>query len=410
MCAPQNNHLLMGGGMAPDMTRFRGNISSRSNYGRSYDRQDRYRPRRGYNDRYGYRQGGYGYGDRKRLVPSGERSRSPALKRETPQHDGTRKVQDQPSEQGEAAAAVDEVGDVSGAQADDLYDPAEPTTEDTVEETEAADGQEDHDTGEGAEEDANEAGDQEGEGSVHQNEAAGRGERASTSTGIPTSKSPAKPEPKVSGSKPSDARRPTRVAEAKGQAGGQMVEKGLEKQVFRKSSQKGKGWCTVCEIHFDDSYLDHRRTEDHKIKRNEKYPKCHPCSMAFHNRKEYEHHCGSDFHCKNVEVIDNEVDESAGPLGEEYLQEVPAYYCTLCKLLMKIELKSHHCCTLGHYRRHRNTKRKEENAKKAKPSMKEREDEEDDTNQVGSDDETRAASDGADPHGVSNEPEEENLA
>ncbi|KAL1471123.1 hypothetical protein MTO96_040089, partial [Rhipicephalus appendiculatus] len=154
------------------------------------------------------------------------------------------------------------------------------------------------------------------------------------------------------------------------------------------------------------------------VKRDEKYPKCHPCSMGFNNRKQYEHHCAGDFHCKNVEVLDNEVDESAGPLGEEYLEEVPAYYCTLCKLLMKIELKSHHCCTQGHYRRHRDIKRKEEAAKKAKPAKEKAEDEEDDTNEVaytitdevGGDDEARAASDAAGPAEGTSKPKKEKPA
>ncbi|KAH8039802.1 hypothetical protein HPB51_008804 [Rhipicephalus microplus] len=266
MCAPHDNFLFMGGSMTPDMTQFGGNISFRSNYGHRYDLQDRYRPRQGYNVRYGNRPGGYGRRNRKRSGPSGERSRSPALKRGVPWHDGVRKHQDRPKKQGtsqeEAAAAEHEVGEASGAQAGDLYDPAEPTMEDTVDGAEGAEEQEDHDTGECAEGDANEADDQEGEVSAHQDQA-GSGEGASALTDIPASTVPAKPVAKASGSKASDARSHTKEADARGQAGERMAEKG--RQGFIKGSQKGQGWCTVCEIHFDDDYIDHSRTENHKI-------------------------------------------------------------------------------------------------------------------------------------------------
>ncbi|KAL1478314.1 hypothetical protein MTO96_016309 [Rhipicephalus appendiculatus] len=137
MWAPQNNLPFMGGSMAPDMMRFGGNISARSNFRRHYDQPDRYRQRQGYNDCYGNRQGGYGRGDRKRPGPSGERSRSPAPKRAAPRRDGARKDQDRPRREGaseeEAAAAEGEEAEASGAQGDDLYDPAEPTAEDAVE-------------------------------------------------------------------------------------------------------------------------------------------------------------------------------------------------------------------------------------------------------------------------------------
>lgn len=119
-----------------------------------------------------------------------------------------------------------------------------------------------------------------------------------------------------------------------------------------------------------------------QTRRDEKYPKCHPCSMGFNNKKQYDLHCSGDFHRKNVEVLDNEVDETAGPLGEEFLEEAAAFFCTLCKLLFKAELKPMHCRTQGHYRRHRDLKRKEEAAalkakQEAEKKQQEEEDEED---------------------------------
>ncbi|XP_050051462.1 uncharacterized protein [Dermacentor andersoni] len=419
-CGPvwaQHNLPFMGGSMAPDMMRFGGNVSSRSNFRRNYDQPDRYRPRQGFNDRYGNRQGAYNRGDRKRPGPS-DRSRSPAPKRGAQGRDGSRKAdQDRPKKAGASEEGPAEDEDTTGTQNDDLYDPAEPTTEDIADGAEKAEGQEEDDSGEGVEEEGAKDGDeddQEAGGSESKDESGGTeahadaeeggGEDGAQPTGKPTAKSgakvPAKPGAKASGSKASDPKSPTKGADGKGQTGGRAADKARQ-EGMRKGGQKDKGWCTVCEVHFDGSFLDHRRTEEHKVKRDEKYPKCHPCSMGFNNRKQYEQHCSGDFHRKNVEILDNEVDETAGPLGEEYLEEIPAYFCTLCKLLLKIELKSHHCCTQGHYRRHRDIKRKEEAALKAKLAKEKAEDEEDDTNQVaytitdevGSDDEARAASD-----------------
>lgn len=411
-CGPvwaQHNLPFMGGSMAPDMMRFGGNVSSRSNFRRNYDQPDRYRPRQGFNDRYGNRQGAYNRGDRKRPGPS-DRSRSPAPKRGAQGRDGSRKAdQDRPKKAGASEEGPAEDEDTTGTQNDDLYDPAEPTTEDIADGAEKAEGQEEDDSGEGVEEEGAKDGDeddQEAGGSESKDESGGTGggEDGAQPTGKSTAKSgakvPAKPGAKASGSKASDPKSPTKGADGKGQTGGRAADKARQ-EGMRKGGQKDKGWCTVCEVHFDGSFLDHRRTEEHKVKRDEKYPKCHPCSMGFNNRKQYEQHCSGDFHRKNVEILDNEVDETAGPLGEEYLEEIPAYFCTLCKLLLKIELKSHHCCTQGHYRRHRDIKRKEEAALKAKLAKEKAEDEEDDTNQVaytitdevGSDDEARAASD-----------------
>uniref|UniRef100_A0A2R5LB89 Putative transcriptional regulator icp22 n=1 Tax=Ornithodoros turicata TaxID=34597 RepID=A0A2R5LB89_9ACAR len=135
------------------------------------------------------------------------------------------------------------------------------------------------------------------------------------------------------------------------------------RDVSSSRKQKGKGWCTVCELNFDGSFLEHRRTEEHKRKRDQKYPKCHPCSMGFANSKQYELHCSGNFHKKNVEVQDNEIDEKSNPLGAEYLEEITAFFCTLCHVLLKPDVKDQHCRTRGHYRRHRDVKRKEETSK-----------------------------------------------
>ncbi|XP_077506675.1 uncharacterized protein LOC144115920 [Amblyomma americanum] len=237
-------------------------------------------------------------------------------------------------------------------------------------------------------------------GDTERNDAAEDKEGLGKTGSKPASK-PAKPA--GSATKASEPKSPNR-----GQPAGKSADKkdgsARQDQGSKKSGTKGKGWCTVCEVHFDGSFLDHRRNEDHKVKRDEKYPKCHPCSMGFNNRMQYEQHCAGDFHRKNVEVLDNEVDETAGPLGEEYLEEVSAYFCTLCKLLLKAELKSHHCCTQGHYRRHRDIKRKEEAAAKAKSGKeKQTEEEEEDvsqmaftvTDEIFSDEESKAATDAA---------------
>lgn len=403
----------MGGSMAPDMMRFGGNVSSRSNFRRNYDQPDRYRPRQGYGERYGNRQGTIGRGDRKRPAP-GDRSRSPASKRTASRRDSGRKAeQDRTKQQeNEDEHASTQEEETTGTQDDELYDPAEPTQEDVsdgvgqsegnegesakvTEETSVGDGegQDGADSENAAPED--ESGDTEG------NDAAAEDKEGSGKTGSKPAGKPAKPA--GPGAKASEPKSPS-----KGQPAGRSSDKkdgsARPDQGPKKSGVKGKGWCTVCEVHFDGSFLDHRRNEDHKVKRDEKYPKCHPCSMGFNNRKQYEQHCAGDFHRKNVEVLDNEVDETAGPLGEEYLEEVHAYFCTLCKLLLKTELKSHHCCTQGHYRRHRDIKRKEEAAVKAKGAKeKQTEEEEEDVNQMAftvtdeifSDEESKAATDAA---------------
>nr|XP_037269253.1 zinc finger protein on ecdysone puffs-like [Rhipicephalus microplus] len=411
MWAPQGSLPFMGGGsVAPDMMRYRGNVSSHTNFRRPYDQPDRYRPRHGYDDRYGNRQG---RGDRKRHGPSGERSRSPASKRGAPHRDGAQKDQEQPNRQGasegEASAAENEAERASGTQADDLYDPAEPTTEDTVEGAETAEGQEQRGTGEG---DATESADQEGGTSGQQNEV-GSGEGASTSTGA-AAKLIAKP----SGSKASGTKSTTKGAVAKGQTGGRVAQKARQEQGNKKGGQKD-GWCTVCEINFVGHFFDHRKLDEHKKKRDEKYPKCHTCSMSFSNREHYDHHCGGVVHLKNVEVEEDvQLAGSDGTLGEEYLEEVRGYFCTLCNVFMKEELKPYHCKTLGHHKRQKDAKRKEGAGKNTKSASENTEDE-DETNQVaytitdevGSDDEARtAASDGAGPSGVTIKPKKENVA
>ncbi|KAK8761447.1 hypothetical protein V5799_027291 [Amblyomma americanum] len=401
----------MGGSMAPgSMMRFGGNVSSRSNFRRNYDQPDRYRPRQGYGELYGNRQGTFGRGDRKR-PPPGDRSRSPVAKRAAPRRDGGRKAeQDRMKQQENDEQATAQEEETTGTQDDELYDPAEPTQEDAdgagksegtedesakaTEETCVVDGE-----GQGGA-DGGDAVPMDESGDTERNDAAEDKEGLGKTGSKPASK-PAKPA--GSATKASEPKSPNR-----GQPAGKSADKkdgsARQDQGSKKSGTKGKGWCTVCEVHFDGSFLDHRRNEDHKVKRDEKYPKCHPCSMGFNNRMQYEQHCAGDFHRKNVEVLDNEVDETAGPLGEEYLEEVSAYFCTLCKLLLKAELKSHHCCTQGHYRRHRDIKRKEEAAAKAKSGKeKQTEEEEEDvsqmaftvTDEIFSDEESKAATDAA---------------
>ncbi|KAH6946908.1 hypothetical protein HPB50_016130 [Hyalomma asiaticum] len=311
MWAGQSNMPFMGGNMPPDMMLFGGNVPPRSYFRRSFDQPPhRYRACQGFCDYHGNWQE-YRRGDRKRPGPS-YRSRSPASKRATQRRDGARRAEEESREgasEGETAATEEEATEDGAAQVGYLDDPAETSTEETVEGAQVAEGQE------GASGDVNqEAGN-----------------------------------------------------EDNGQEAGSSADK------------------------------------DGMVKRDEKYPKCHACKMGFNNPKQYEHHCAGDLHRKNVEVLDDEVDETAGPLGEEYLQEVRAYYCTLCKLLLKVDLKSHHCSTQGHYRRHRDLKLKEEATKKAKRAKEKAEEEQDYTNQetytitdeVGSDDEARAASDAA---------------
>ncbi|KAH6922884.1 hypothetical protein HPB50_020012 [Hyalomma asiaticum] len=117
---------------------------------------------------------------------------------------------------------------------------------------------------------------------------------ASTSAAISGSKLPAEPATKAPVPEASDTKTPAKGADGKGQAGGRPSDKGRQEEGTRRSGQKDKGWCTVRKIHFDGSFLDHRRTEDHKVKRDEKYPKCHPWSMGFNIPKQYDHHCASD--------------------------------------------------------------------------------------------------------------------
>ncbi|CAN7937022.1 unnamed protein product [Ixodes hexagonus] len=450
----QSNLPFMGGGnmMSPDMMRFGGNVSSRSNFNRRfYDQPDnRYRGQQrnrggGYGDsngRYGRNQQNNSRGgeSRKRFANRGDSDRSPPAKRpnlskkDAPKK--AEKVKQKAEEEGDEVAA--EEPQQEEEEEEELYDPAEPTNDAEaaangdaekdgtaadeeepsckesegkegeaaadapVSDKEGADGagseaqQEDKESG-GEDEAAPKAkGTAKAAGSAETTEAdgteasvgagqsprkaegtkpaAGAGAKPSAPSKAANSKAPAKA---TQGKSPAKApqsgqkvpSKPASEASAKSDSKKEQEPKGYQK----KGSQRGKGWCTVCELHFVGSFLDHRRGEDHKVKRDEKYPKCHPCSMGFNNKKQYEQHCAGDFHRKNVEVLDNEVDESAGPLGEEYLEEVAAFFCTLCKLLLKAELKTLHCCTQGHYRRHRDLKRKEEAALRAKQAKEEAE-------------------------------------
>ncbi|XP_042148487.1 zinc finger protein on ecdysone puffs isoform X2 [Ixodes scapularis] len=425
----QANLPFMGGGnmMSPDMMRFGGNVSSRSNFRRYYDQPDnRYRGQQrnrgggGYGDnngRYGRNQQNSGRGEsRKRFANRGDGDRSPPAKRPNlSKKEAPKKVEKakQKVEGDEAEEAVPRE-----EEEEELYDPAEPTNdaaeaatngdaekdgvaadeEPSCQESEgkeseaAADSAAVNDEG-GADGEAEQAREEGGEGDEAAPKAKEPVKAAASAEATPAAKpsaTPSKaaegkvpvktPEGKASTAKTPPAAktpqpgqkgpsRPASEASAKSDSRREQESKGYQK----KGSQRGKGWCTVCELHFVGSFLDHRRAEDHKIKRDEKYPKCHPCSMGFNNKKQFELHCAGDFHRKNVEVLDNEVDETAGPLGEEYLEEAAAFFCTLCKLLLKADMKTMHCRTQGHYRRHRDLKRKEEAALKAQQAKEEAE-------------------------------------
>lgn len=64
----------------------------------------------------------------------------------------------------------------------------------------------------------------------------------------------------------------------------------------KKSSRKPGSWCTVCECAFNGNFLAHRRTKEHRKKRDKKYPKCRPCRMGFSSSEEYRDHYKSEDH------------------------------------------------------------------------------------------------------------------
>lgn len=64
----------------------------------------------------------------------------------------------------------------------------------------------------------------------------------------------------------------------------------------KKSSRKPGNWCTVCECAFTGNFLAHRRTKEHRKKRDKKYPKCRPCRMGFSSSEEYRDHYKSEDH------------------------------------------------------------------------------------------------------------------
>ncbi|XP_023234292.1 DNA ligase 1-like [Centruroides sculpturatus] len=64
--------------------------------------------------------------------------------------------------------------------------------------------------------------------------------------------------------------------------------------------KKNQNWCTVCECPFVGNFLSHRRTKEHRRKRDKKYPKCRPCRMGFSNPEEYKDHCTTEEHKKKA--------------------------------------------------------------------------------------------------------------
>ncbi|XP_035231101.1 zinc finger protein on ecdysone puffs-like [Stegodyphus dumicola] len=64
----------------------------------------------------------------------------------------------------------------------------------------------------------------------------------------------------------------------------------------KKSSRKPGNWCTVCECAFSGNFLAHRRTKEHRKKRDKKYPKCRPCRLGFSSSEEYRDHYKSEEH------------------------------------------------------------------------------------------------------------------
>ncbi|KAG8192363.1 hypothetical protein JTE90_029094 [Oedothorax gibbosus] len=64
----------------------------------------------------------------------------------------------------------------------------------------------------------------------------------------------------------------------------------------KKLSRKPGNWCTVCECAFNGNFLAHRRTKEHRKKRDKKYPKCRPCRMGFSSSEEYRDHYKSEDH------------------------------------------------------------------------------------------------------------------
>lgn len=64
--------------------------------------------------------------------------------------------------------------------------------------------------------------------------------------------------------------------------------------------KKNQNWCTVCECPFVGNFLSHRRTKEHRRKRDKKYPKCRPCRIGFSNPDEYKDHCTTEEHKKKA--------------------------------------------------------------------------------------------------------------
>ncbi|KAH9361782.1 hypothetical protein HPB48_005065 [Haemaphysalis longicornis] len=195
------------GSMAPDMMRFGGNVSARSNFRRNYDQPDRYsRPRQPYGDRGGNRPSPYARGDRKRPAP-GHRSRSPAGKKAKRPEGGRKPEQGKPK--GAEGAGEAEEQDGAGTAAE-LYDPAEPTSEDAGDGVEQAEGNEGDESGAAMQEETTEGGEGEAKGDAENGESAPQDENGDTAEGKSSPSKPGgKPGAKPGGGAAKQGGRPT---------------------------------------------------------------------------------------------------------------------------------------------------------------------------------------------------------
>lgn len=124
------------------------------------------------------------------------------------------------------------------------------------------------------------------------------------------------------------------IRREKKKEGGEDEKKDKEssEQDKKKSSRKPGNWCTVCECAFTGNFLAHRRTKEHRKKRDKKYPKCRPCRVGFSSSEEYRDHCKSEEHkqrsaefhyLKNLASGSDEDEEAIKPakIEEEKMEE-----------------------------------------------------------------------------------------
>lgn len=71
----------------------------------------------------------------------------------------------------------------------------------------------------------------------------------------------------------------------------------------KPDDSKKKEYCTVCSCYLDQPLLLHRRSKEHKKKKEHMYPRCRKCNIRnFENRAVYEEHCKSEEHRKACEA------------------------------------------------------------------------------------------------------------